>query len=369
MLRRAYDPAPCGDVLSNSSRSSRTWEEGFEGQFGGGPEPVGAVVPSPRGRSRDPRPERGAGRRRPAGPGLIGARMRGRFLRIAAAVVAGVALGLSLSVLQAGGWESWLAHRGDRSRVRRPGTGRSIAGRAPSLPRLPGLRLPDRRPRGRDGLRRPLLGDVFPALADTTRTCAYSRANRWGSDARATHTVAQSTADLRAALASAGERPPFVLVGHSLGDVYVRVFAGLHPDEVSGLVLVDPFGPDRFRRLIALASPNLARAWQADLDGNIAGVHGNRAAGLARVGGRASGGGSRRPARRGGDRPPAVRGRSAHPRRRARRPGEGVARRDRRISGRVRLTLAPGSSHMIQWDRPELVIAAVKRLVEGVRGG
>ena len=38
-------------------------------------------------------------------------------------------------------------------------------------------------------------------------------------------------------------------------------------------------------------------------------------------------------------------------------------------SGRVRVTLAPGSSHMIQWDRPELVIAAVERLVGDARDG
>jgi pimeloyl-ACP methyl ester carboxylesterase len=37
-------------------------------------------------------------------------------------------------------------------------------------------------------------------------------------------------------------------------------------------------------------------------------------------------------------------------------------------AARVRVTLAPGSSHEIQWDRPELVIAATERLVAGVRG-
>jgi len=39
------------------------------------------------------------------------------------------------------------------------------------------------------------------------------------------------------------------------------------------------------------------------------------------------------------------------------------------LSTHVRVTLAPGSSHMIQWDRPELVIEAVERLVATVRGG
>ncbi len=294
--------------------------------------------------------------------------MRGRFLRIAGAVVAGVALALSLSVLQAGGWESWLAHRGIV-----PGYG--DLGRA--VPSLDGRHLYlDCRGSGSPtvvleagmGSDARSWGTVFPALADTTRTCTYSRANRWGSDARDTHTVAQSAADLRAALASAGEQPPFVLVGHSLGDVYVRVFAGLYRDDVAGLVLVDPFGPDRFRRLIALASPNLARAWQADLDGNIAAVQATerldwpaseaelRAVDLGAL-------------------PVEVvivpQPFEVDPRiPDAERSGLAKEWRDGidRISDRVRVTLAPGSSHMIQWDRPELVIAAVERLVEGVRG-
>ena len=49
---------------------------------------------------------------------------------------------------------------------------------------------------------------------------------------------------LRAALAGAGVAGPYVLVGHSLGGEYARVFAGLYPGEVSGMVLVDAGAPD-----------------------------------------------------------------------------------------------------------------------------
>jgi pimeloyl-ACP methyl ester carboxylesterase len=34
--------------------------------------------------------------------------------------------------------------------------------------------------------------------------------------------------------------PPYILVGHSLGGVYIRSFAGLYPIEISGLVFIDP---------------------------------------------------------------------------------------------------------------------------------
>jgi len=45
---------------------------------------------------------------------------------------------------------------------------------------------------------------------------------------------------LHAALHNAALQPPYVLAGHSMGGPYVRVFAALYPDEVSGIVLIDP---------------------------------------------------------------------------------------------------------------------------------
>jgi pimeloyl-ACP methyl ester carboxylesterase len=212
-------------------------------------------------------------------------------------------------------------------------------------------------------------GAIFPGLAVTTRTCSYSRANRWGSDPRGPHTVAEAVADLRAALGAAGERPPFVLVGHSLGDVYVRVFAGRAPADVAGLVLVDPFGPYGFRRLIALAPPELAARWQANLDGNIAAVEATERLlwpaseeELATVDL--------------GDLPVEV---LVVPQPFATDPHIPDADRARLeaawsaelagVSRRTRVTLAPGASHMIHWDRPELVIEAVERLVAPAGGG
>jgi pimeloyl-ACP methyl ester carboxylesterase len=40
-------------------------------------------------------------------------------------------------------------------------------------------------------------------------------------------------------LAQARLQPPFILVGHSLGGLYVQMFARLHPGEAAGLVLLD----------------------------------------------------------------------------------------------------------------------------------
>ena len=41
-------------------------------------------------------------------------------------------------------------------------------------------------------------------------------------------------------LAVEGQRPPYVLVGHSIGGTYMELFAKRWPDEVRGVVLVDP---------------------------------------------------------------------------------------------------------------------------------
>ncbi|HJV22766.1 MAG TPA: alpha/beta hydrolase, partial [Holophagaceae bacterium] len=59
--------------------------------------------------------------------------------------------------------------------------------------------------------------------------------------------------DLHAALERAGLHGPYVLVGHSLGGLFVRVFADRHPAEVVGMVLVESSHPDQLARLSATA--------------------------------------------------------------------------------------------------------------------
>ena len=52
--------------------------------------------------------------------------------------------------------------------------------------------------------------------------------------------------DLRALLASRNIRPPYVLVGHSAGGLYMQLYARRYPAEVAGLVLVDSTHPEQF---------------------------------------------------------------------------------------------------------------------------
>ena len=85
---------------------------------------------------------------------------------------------------------------------------------------------------------------VLPDAAQLGTAFAYDRPGTGGSDAapsRQSGTAIVPT--LRAALDDAGLRPPYVLVGHSLGGLYANLYARLHPDEVAAVALVDSATP------------------------------------------------------------------------------------------------------------------------------
>ncbi len=54
------------------------------------------------------------------------------------------------------------------------------------------------------------------------------------------------TGELRALLLQKGLKPPYILVGHSLGGLYMQYFARRYPGEVKGVVLVDSTHPKQF---------------------------------------------------------------------------------------------------------------------------
>jgi pimeloyl-ACP methyl ester carboxylesterase len=84
-------------------------------------------------------------------------------------------------------------------------------------------------------------GWVQPELARHTRVVAYDRPGMgWSEPAPGQLEAEEAVDDLRAALRQAGIEGPYVLVGHSMGALMVRTFAARYPDEVAGLVLVDP---------------------------------------------------------------------------------------------------------------------------------
>lgn len=94
------------------------------------------------------------------------------------------------------------------------------------------------------GLGTPGTGDfahVLPLLPRDLRTIRYDRPGLGGSaDDGESPTPRHIATVLHDALAAAGVTPPYVLVGHSLGATRIRMFAGVYPNEVAGLVFVDP---------------------------------------------------------------------------------------------------------------------------------
>jgi len=82
-------------------------------------------------------------------------------------------------------------------------------------------------------------------VSRTNRTCAYDRAGMGWSDPSTATTRASSALDLHNLMAAAGEKAPFVLVGASRGGLLVRAYLLEYPDDVAGLVLVDPSSEDR----------------------------------------------------------------------------------------------------------------------------
>lgn len=74
-----------------------------------------------------------------------------------------------------------------------------------------------------------------------SRVCTYDRQGyAWSDPVPGPLTASNVTGRLHTLLSRANVSPPYVLVGHSLGGVYVRYYTHRYPDEVAGMVLVDP---------------------------------------------------------------------------------------------------------------------------------
>jgi pimeloyl-ACP methyl ester carboxylesterase len=82
---------------------------------------------------------------------------------------------------------------------------------------------------------------VQAALTPFVRVCSYDRAwLGWSDPAGSPRTVSHAVEELHALLAAATIPAPCILTGHSFGGLLVRCYAARYPDQVAGLVLVDP---------------------------------------------------------------------------------------------------------------------------------
>jgi pimeloyl-ACP methyl ester carboxylesterase len=82
-------------------------------------------------------------------------------------------------------------------------------------------------------------GLVQPEVAKFTQVCSYDHSRIAWSDDGPKDSCSLRVSEVHAALRNTGINGPYVFVGHSLGGLVARLYAGRYPDEVAGMVFVD----------------------------------------------------------------------------------------------------------------------------------
>lgn len=92
-------------------------------------------------------------------------------------------------------------------------------------------------------------GTVPEKVAEHASVFAYNRPGYGHSDVAATPRDGRTIVEeLRSTLRQKGLPPPYVLVGHSLGGLYMQLFARRYPQEVTALVLIDSLYPRMIKK-------------------------------------------------------------------------------------------------------------------------
>jgi pimeloyl-ACP methyl ester carboxylesterase len=101
---------------------------------------------------------------------------------------------------------------------------------------------------------------VQPEVAKFARVCSYDRAGYgWSDSGPEPRSSLRIARELKELLQAAGEKGPYVLVGHSMGGYDVRVYTGQYANDVAGIVLVDASHEDQDVR-----APESIRKWSQD---------------------------------------------------------------------------------------------------------
>ena len=115
------------------------------------------------------------------------------------------------------------------------------------------------------------LWPIADRLRDRVYACNYDRFGDGDSSPLASNTtIVDDAADLSPLLDGVRAARPVVLVGHSYGGLLAYVYARQHPEQVDGLLLIDPSHPledDRFREALS------AEQWAAFIGAPPEGPH------------------------------------------------------------------------------------------------
>ena len=100
---------------------------------------------------------------------------------------------------------------------------------------------------------------VQPKIAKFTRVCSFDRAGMGFSEGGSLPRDADAMVDDQHALVkNAGLQQPYILVGHSIAGLYAPLYADRYPHDVAGMVLIDPSFPNQDQVLDAV-SPTMKR--------------------------------------------------------------------------------------------------------------
>ena len=81
---------------------------------------------------------------------------------------------------------------------------------------------------------------IWPSAAQISSVVAYSRSGLGKSESGPQdHTAKSAVVELHALLAKLALKPPYILVGASYGGILVRLYTSLYPADVAGLVIVE----------------------------------------------------------------------------------------------------------------------------------
>jgi len=107
---------------------------------------------------------------------------------------------------------------------------------------------------------------VQPEIAKNTRVCSYDRAGLgWSEPSPLPRTANTMAEELHTLLVNADVRGPYIMVGHSLGGMLVRVYTNSYPNEVVGMVLVDAT-PDEINIRQVAAVPRSAEVSERNIE-------------------------------------------------------------------------------------------------------
>ncbi len=91
---------------------------------------------------------------------------------------------------------------------------------------------------------------IAEGLKKNMRVIRYDREGKWFSESTKDSVTPEFYANqLHQLLAKSGEKPPYILAGHSMGGPYNRIFRDLYPNEVKGMVFIDSSHPEQWNRL------------------------------------------------------------------------------------------------------------------------